>query len=109
MPESKDLPSSLVTVEPTLMMSVVGLKAKLPLLSLVMVTAWPLLAAVVAVGVVPAVVAVGVVPVAGVGVEEPEPEGAPPPKAAKRTSAQKRLVFGRAKFDLLRLRVLHAG
>jgi hypothetical protein len=108
MPESKDLPSLLVTVEPSLMMSVVGLKAKLPLLSLVMVTAWPLLAAVVAVGVVPAVVAVGVVPVAGVGVE-PEPEGAPPRQAAKRTSAQKRLMFGRAKFDLLRLRVLHAG
>ena len=97
MPESKDLLSSLVTVwpvwvilvqvtfVPTLMVSVVGLKAKLPLLSVVMMTAWPLLA-VVAVGVVPAVVAVGVVPVAGVGVE-PEPEGAPPPQAAKRTSA----------------------
>ena len=74
MPESKDLPSSLVTVwpvwvilvqvtfVPTLMVSVAGLKAKLPLLSVVMVTAWPLLA-VVAVGVVPAVVAVGVFPV----------------------------------------------
>src|SRR6266699_589863 len=73
MPESKDLPSSLVTVwpvwvilvqvtiVPTLMVSVAGLKAKLPLLSVVMVTAWPLLA-VVAVGVVPAVVAVGVFP-----------------------------------------------
>src|SRR5260221_4230152 len=89
MPESKDLPSSLVTVWPACVMlvqvtfvpiltvSVAGLKAKLPLLSVVMVTAWPLLAA---------VVAVGVVPVAGVGVE-PEPEGAPPPQAAQRTSA----------------------
>jgi hypothetical protein len=64
MPESKDLPSSLVTVwpvwvilvqvtfVPALMVSVAGLKAKLPLLSVVIVTAWPLLA-VVAVGVVP--------------------------------------------------------
>ncbi len=90
MPESNDLPSSLVTVwpacvmlvqvtfVPTLMVSVVGPKAKLPLLSVVMVTAWPLLAAVVAVGVVPAVVAVGVFPVAAVGVE-PEPEVVPPP------------------------------
>ena len=98
MPESKDLPSSLVTVwpawvilvqvtfVPTLTVSVAGLKAKLPLLSVVMVTAWPLLAAVVAVGVVPAVVDVGVFPVAGVGVE-PEPEVVPPPQAAKRTSA----------------------
>src|SRR5260370_15005508 len=86
-PESKDLPSSLVTVwgagvvllhvtvVPTLMVSVAGLKAKPLLLLLVMVTIWPL----------PAVVAVGVVPVAGVGVE-PEPEGVPP-QAAKRTSA----------------------
>ena len=107
MPESKDLPSSLVTVwptwvilvqvtfVPTFTVSVAGLKAKLPLLSVVMVTAWPLLAAVVAVGVVPAVVVVGVVPavvavgvfpVAGVEVE-PEPEVVPPPQAAKRTSA----------------------
>ncbi len=74
-PESKDLPSSRVTVEPTLMVRVVGLKAKLPLLSLVMLTIWPL----------PALVAVGVVPVVGVGVE-PEPEGVLP-QAAKRTSA----------------------
>jgi type III secretory pathway component EscU len=100
MPESKDLPSSLVTVwptwvilvqvtfVPTLTVSVAGLKAKLPLLSVVMVTAWPLLAAVVAVGVVPAVVAVGVFPVAGVDVE-PEPEVVPPPQAAKRTSASR--------------------
>src|SRR5260370_34067331 len=91
MPESKDLPSSLVTVwpawvilvqvtvVPTLTVSVAGLKAKLPLLSVVMVTAWPLLAA---------VVAVGVVPVAGVG-GEPDPEGAPPPQPAKRTSARR--------------------
>ncbi len=85
MPESKDLPSSLVTIVPTLIVSVAGLKAKLPLLSVVMVTAWPLLA-VVAVGVVPAVVAVGVFPVAAVGVT-PEPEVVPPPQAAKRTSA----------------------
>ncbi len=97
MPESKDLPSSLVTVwpvwvilvqvtfVPTLMVSVAGLKAKLPLLSVVIVTAWPLLA-VVAVGVVPAVVAVGVVHVAAVGVE-PELEVVPPPHAAKRISA----------------------
>src|SRR6266567_3179279 len=88
MPESKDLPSSLVTVwpvwvilvqvtiVPTLMVSVAGLKAKLPLLSVVMVTAWPLLA----------VVAVGVLPAAAVGVT-PEPVVVPPPQAAKRTSA----------------------
>jgi len=98
MPESKLLPSSLVTVwpawvifvqvtvVPTLMVSVAGLKAKLPLLSVVMVTAWLLPAGVVAVGVVPVgVVPVGVVPVAGVGVE-PEPVVVPP-QAAKRTSA----------------------
>ncbi len=89
MPESKDLPSSLVTVwpawvilvqvtvVPTLTVSVAGLKAKLPLLSVVMVTAWPLLAA---------VVAVGVVPAAAVGVE-PELEVVSPPHAAKRISA----------------------
>ena len=52
MPESKDLPSSLVTVwpawvmlvqvtvVPSLTVSIAGLKAKLPLLSVVMVTAW---------------------------------------------------------------------
>lgn len=91
MPESKDLPSSLVTVwpvwvilvqvtvVPTLMVSVAGLKAKLPLLSVVIVTAWPLLAAVVAVGVVLAVVAIAV------GVE-PELDEVLPPHAAKRTS-----------------------
>ena len=96
MPESKLLPSSLVTVwpvwvmlvqvtvVPTLMVSVAGLKAKLPLLSVVMVTAWPLPAGVVAVGVVPAVVAVGVVPVAGVGVG---PGLEVPPQAAKSMSA----------------------
>src|SRR5260221_1876146 len=89
MPESKDLPSSLVTVwpacvmlvqvtfVPTLTVSVAGLKAKLPLLSVVMGTAWPLLAA---------VVAVGAVPVAALGVE-PEPEGGPPPHAVQRTNA----------------------
>ena len=56
MPESKDLPSSLVTVCPTvvvffqvtvvpaLIVNVAGLKANEPLLSVVIMTVWPLLA-----------------------------------------------------------------
>lgn len=95
MPESKDVPSSLVTVwgacvilvqvtfVPTLMVSVAGLKAKLPLLSVVIVTAWPL-PAVVAVGVVPTVGGVGVLPEVGVEVEPVPVEE--PPQAVKRTS-----------------------
>jgi hypothetical protein len=55
-----------VTVVPTVTVSVAGLNAKLPLLSVVIVTAWPL-PVVVAAAIVPPVVGVGVLPDAGVG------------------------------------------
>lgn len=64
-----------VTFVPTLMVSVVGLKAKLPLLSVVIMIAEPL-----TVGDALVDVAVGVFPVAAVGVV-PELEVVPPPHA----------------------------
>ena len=107
MPESKDLPSSLVTVcgaavilvqvtvVPTLMVIVAGLKAKLPLLSVVMVTA---IALPDVVGVVALVV--GVLPVAAVGVV-PVPEPLSPPHAASRTSAARANMMSQARWRYL--------
>ena len=107
MPESKDLPSSLVTVcgaevilvqvtvVPTLMVIVAGLKAKLPLLSVVMVTA---IALPDVVGVVALVV--GVLPVAVVGVV-PVPEPLSPPHAASRTSAARANMMSQARWRYL--------
>jgi hypothetical protein len=66
--------SCVVTVVPTLMVSVFGLKAKLPLLFVVMVIDWPSASVVFAL----AVVAVVEVAVAL------EPNGALPPQAAMR-------------------------
>ena len=103
MPESNDLPSSLVTVcatavvffqvtvVPALMVNVAGLKANEPLLSVMIMTVWALpdcVAVVVGVLVVPVVGVGGVVAVAAVVGVVPELVAVvSPPQAARSTSA----------------------